>query len=125
MDDRSYNQRAFERFSLPPMYSPITVQRGHGGPAQVLRGHAYDISEGGARVELDEALDADESIEIVVSLPGSSRAFKATAQVAWVAEADDDPGPRRVGFQFDGFATPTDRDALLEYLGSGFLRRAA
>ncbi len=125
MDDRCYNQRAFERFSLPPMYSPITVQRGNGGPAQMLRGHAYDISEGGARVELDEALDAGESIEIVVSLPGSSRALKAKAQVAWIAEADDDPGPRRVGFRFDGFATPTDRHALLEYLGSGFLARAA
>lgn len=125
MDDRCYNQRAFERFRLPPMYTPITVQRGEGETAQVVRGHAYDISEGGARVELDDAPDVGESLEIAVSLPGSSRALKAKAQVAWIAEADDDPGPRRVGFRFDGFATPMDRDALLEYLGSGFLSRAA
>jgi c-di-GMP-binding flagellar brake protein YcgR len=116
------NRRAFERFSLPPMYTAITASRAAGA---CLSGHAYDISEGGMRLELDEALAPGEVVTVDIELPGTQSSISVRGNVVWVNDADDDPGPRRHAMRFADFATPADHARLVSFLGQRKLRRAA
>ena len=59
------------------------------------------------------------------SLPFSDPPIHARADVVWINDADDDPGPRRMALRFTGFLSESDRNRLVSYLGSGQLRRAA
>ena len=119
------NRREFDRFSLPPMYTRVVVRRGSGMRVEELTGHAYDLSEGGLRIELDEPLEPGEHVSLHLGLPGEDVDVFASGRVVWVGDADDDPGPRRAALQFVKFSTRDDRRRLVRFLGSGMFDRAA
>ncbi len=123
-----YNRRRHERFVLPPMYSAATVRRvvrGAGMTMQVLEGHAYDISESGIRLELDEPLAVGEEVRVTVELPGNGGTIAAWAEVVRVYDEIDDPGARRMALHVREFASPADHARLLAHISTGSLRRAA
>ncbi len=121
----SIDRRAYERFTLMPMYTSVEAKRLSDGVAEEIAGHAYDISEAGARIELDQALEPGESIAVDLTLPGASSTVSASADVVWVNDVTDDPGPRRMALRFTNFRSDEDHDRLRRYLGSGLVRRAA
>ncbi len=122
------NRRQFERFAVIPAYTEVVVRLP--GRAEPLEGHAYDISEGGVRMELDEPIEPGTSIVVEVKLPpGNAKAsgieeVLARGTVMW---ADDDgvPGPVRMGVLFDEFASNVDRDRLLGRFATNAYNRAA
>ena len=98
MDEtRNFNRREHERFALSAMYTTVEAMRNAREASEPLTGHAYDISEGGARIELDEPLAEGEPVHLRLSLPGAERTIRANANVVRVLSEDDDPGPRRMG----------------------------
>lgn len=130
------NRRRFERFHTLPMYTRVLVTTAD-HPGRTFEGHAYDISEGGLRFELDQALHPGTSIAIRLDLPRWLPAplettdfteppatVCALGRVIWT---DDDgvPGPVRMAATFTGFLDAIDRDRLLDTLAAGALRRAA
>ena len=120
----SYNDRAFDRFELTPMYTQVTVTRVDAMAMQAIDGHAYDISEAGVRIELDTPVRVDERVTVELRLPGEDAAIFASGRVVWVNDADDDPGPRRLAIEFSRFLSEDDRDRLVRHLGFGTWRRA-
>lgn len=122
------NRRQFERFSLAPAYTEVMVRVP--GRRQPLEGHAYDISEGGIRMELDEAIVPGTSVVVEVKLPPGHvkgapvEDMLARGTIMWV---DDDGvrGPVRMGVLIEDFASNVDRDRLLTRFASGAYRRAA
>lgn len=103
------------------MYTAVTARRaGRAG----LHGHVYDISAGGARIELDEPLEPGERVAVHLELPGTDMGVDAAASVVWVHDADDDPGPRRMALKFTGFSDRADEMRLRRFLESS-TRRAA
>ena len=123
------NRRRHERFKLQPMYTSVAVQRveqkDHRFNIEQMMGHAYDLSESGARIEVDEPLNVGEQLAMSVSLPGEQRGIYMSAEVVRVYEEEDDPGPRRAGVQFMDFLSPHDRQRLMEYIGDDVIRQAA
>ncbi len=66
------NRRTHPRYRLVPMYTVVTARRtGDRSDLPRLTGHIYDISAGGARIELDEPLEPGESIAVLLNLPGA------------------------------------------------------
>ncbi len=119
------DRRAQQRFTLMPMYTTVEAKRLVGDVDRALLGHAYDISEAGVRIELDEALEPGESIAVHLTLPGATSSVAASANVVWVNDEIDDPGPRRMALRFTNFRSDKDHDCLLRYLDSALIRRAA
>lgn len=121
----SQNRRRHVRVRLQPMYSWVEVKPQHGGE---YTGHAYDISESGVRIELDEPLSVGAKVELAIGLPGQSPAnagepsIRAAADVVWVNDHDDDPGPRRMALAFEAFTTESDRHSLMRYISAGTQR---
>lgn len=125
----SVDRRQFRRYTLQPMYSPVAVtvvdEDGAGGTLVELDGHAYDISEGGLRLELDEPIGVGAVADVRIQLPGLDNMVRATGVVVWENDPDDDPGPRRMAMRFLDFLEPEDHERLVRYLGEGWLRMAA
>lgn len=125
-EDRRLNQR----FTLPSMYSRVTVRLTE--EADFTReGHAYDISAGGVRFELDEPIEPGSPVAIRIDLPESSversterRGLFAFARVVWV-QWDDEPGPYRMAAVFTEFPSAADGLLLEERLYSGRYSMAA
>ncbi len=106
------DQRRHPRLRLPVGYAAVCVHRGDGE----LHGHAYDISLGGMRFELDAPLADGERVAIDLTLPGKSvRVIRATGRCVRRHDCDE-VGPTRMGLSFDRLATTADRDALAHYL---------
>lgn len=120
------NRRRHERFGVRPMYTSISV-RLRSDPATERQGHAYDVSEGGVRFELDGPIPAGTPVDLAVNLPGpgDDRTVHAFGNVVWVSVDPDEPGPVRMAAAFTGFASRRDRDLLLGRLSSGRYARAA
>lgn len=126
---QTLNRRRYERFRLQPMYTTVAVcpvDR----PDEISEGHAYEISEGGLRFELDEALPLGSAIVIRLTLPAvrgepaSDRTIFAQGTVLRILE-EDAPGPVRMAARFTRFIRSADRDRLLAYFATGHLARAA
>lgn len=107
------------------MYTTVEATCAANAAGEAMHGHAYDISEGGARIELDEPLPEGEPLEVRFTLPGETRDVQAHADVVWVNPEEDDPGPRRMALKFTDFVTQADRDRLVRFLGTGVRRVAA
>ncbi len=123
------NRRRFERFSVLPMYTPVVV-RSLGENATDLHGHAYDVSEGGVRFELDRPIAPGTAVSIQIVLAGDDRqgvdrGVLVQANVVWVDVDVDEPGPTRMAAAFTKFARAGDRERLLKQLSSGRYARAA
>lgn len=114
------------------MYTPVCVREidGNGRP---LEGHAYDVSEGGVRFELDQAVPTGSRVTMQITLPagqgpidsesGSERSVIVFGNVVWLDESE--PGPVRMALAITNFARLGDRERLLKSLGSGRYLRAA
>jgi hypothetical protein len=114
------NRRRVDRFTVEPMYSSVSVV--HKG-AEAGEGHVYEVSLGGVRLELDEALPKRAPIELEITLPGCPEAIAAKGRVVEVFDVADDPGPRRMVVAFESFKAGAE-DTLKRYLEQKWLRRA-
>jgi hypothetical protein len=115
------NRRAIERFRLHPMYTRVVVFRTVTEPP--MEGHAYDISLGGMRYELDEAIPEGTCIDLEIQLPGASIPIRGSGQVVRVFDRDDDPGPRRQAVRLDRFLSEHDRQRLARLIDDGWCGR--
>lgn len=129
--DAGRNRREYERFTLPAAYSPVSVRL---GPETVFarEGHAYNISEGGVMLELDDPIEPGAEVAVQITLPGffedggPGRAVFALGRVVWVhAEDVEDGGAVRLAIAFTLFARRGDRERLRRNLASGRYARAA
>lgn len=128
--DPLFDRRRHTRFALQPMYSKVLVQP-IDAPQRLLEGHAYDLSEGGVRFELDEPLEPGQRVAIRIDVPQTvserstqRRAIFAFANVVWV----DDPdaiGPANMAAVFTQFARSDDAALLRRRLYSGRYAMAA
>ena len=121
--DLPINRRAHERYSVPPMYTHVTASR-RDDRATKMHGHAYDISERGLRIELDEPVQVGEHLSVSIGLPGTGD-ISVNGNVVWMMDKQDDPGPRRMALHITDFIAETDRHRLMLYLGTGQIDRAA
>lgn len=128
--DRFDDRRRHVRFNLEPMYSRVVVRR-IGASDLAIEGHAYDISSGGVRFELDEAIRPGERVLIRIDLPQTTtersterRSIYAFANIVWLA--DDEPfGPCSMAAIFTEFARESDEAMLRSRLCSGRYSLAA
>jgi hypothetical protein len=122
-------RRRFERFDLPSMYTEIKVRELDSEEFE-LHGHAYDVSLGGIRFELDTPLEPGTRIAVQIQLPGSApkdrRAIFAFANVVRIYEDDIEArGPVRIACVFENFCTPDAEARLTAALSSGRFTKAA
>lgn len=122
------DRRRHCRFSTPPMYHAISV-RPLDSDAESFEGHAYDLSEGGAQIEVDEPIAAGTEVALCLHLPagfetGPGRSIVVLGRVIWIEE-DETPGPARLAIAFREFARDVDAARLRRYLHRGQLRVAA
>ncbi len=121
----TFEPRAFERFLLEPMYTTVTVRRAEDMSLRTHDGHAYDISEAGVRIELDEPLAVGEQVAMTLGLPGEKRAICVSGRVVWVHDELDDAAARRLAVVFTRFGSPQDHARLVGHLGNTWHRRSA
>ncbi len=126
MSDR--DRREATRFTLKPMYTRVLV-RPEGERMFTLEGHAYDISMGGLRFELDQEIPTGSPIGIMLELPEPGdphgvRLVAATGTVVWIDD-DDIPGPVRMAAVFHAFETADDEQRLNQTLSTGRYAQAA
>lgn len=114
------NRRRVDRFTVEPMYSSVSVTHKGRGAGD---GHVYEVSLGGVRLELDEALPRRAPIELEITLPGCPDAIAAKGRVVEVYDAADDPGPRRMVVAFESFKDGAEA-TLKRYLSQKWLKRA-
>ncbi len=122
-------RRRYNRYVLPSMYTSVMVRQTDEeefGPC----GHAYDVSIGGMRFELDEPLEVGTNIVVRIELPGTDpvecEPVYASGRVVWLEEDDlEHPGPVRMACVFREFARPQDQDRLVQRLNSGRFSLAA
>lgn len=124
--DVAMNRRRHPRYVLPSMYTAIAV-RPLDSDKFLWEGHAYDISEGGMRFEIDRAIAPGTPVAIRIQLPGAAnmraserRPVYVFANVVWLEEDDlDMGGPIRMACVFTQFVQPGDKERLLKRLASG------
>lgn len=127
---KATDRRQYPRFQLEPMYTPLAVRTADSEHFDI-EGHAYDISEGGIRFELDRAVPPGTAIVMQITLPnldamqiGPGRTILVNANVIWI-EDEEEPGPVRTAAVFTGFARVGDRERLLKQFATGRYRAAA
>jgi hypothetical protein len=123
-------RRRFPRFDLEPMYTTIAA-RLMDDDTFTLDGHAYDVSEGGLRFELDRPIAPGTKIAFQITLPtmqaadrGPGRAVFVFAHVVWI-EDEDEPGPYKMAAVFSHWARAGDRERLMNEFRTGVYRVAA
>jgi hypothetical protein len=117
---------------LQPMYTPVAVRLLDSEDDKFdIEGHAYDISAGGVRFEVDRALKPGTRIAMQITLPtagdedvGPGRSVYVFANVVWI-EDEDEPGPVRTAAVFNHFARVGDKERLLRQFATGRYRVAA
>lgn len=123
-------RRRYPRFEVQPMYTPLSV-RFLDSEKYEYEGHAYDISEGGCRFELDRGIEMGTAIALQLTLPtmnnqilGPGRAVFVFGNVVWL-EDENEPGPIRMAVAFTRFSRVGDRERLLAELRTGRYKAAA
>lgn len=123
-------RRRHPRYVLQPMYAPIAVRLLE-SERFTIEGHAYDISVGGIRFELDRAIEPGTQVAMQITLPpadendiGPGRTVFVFANVVWL-EDEDEPGPARMAAVFANFARAGDEQRLQRLFKSGRYRLAA
>lgn len=125
-------RRQHERYLLPSMYTAIDIRTGDAEDFS-LSGHAYDLSVGGMRFELDEALEPGTEVCVRITLPGAEhlrplhrKPIYALASVVWIEPDDlESGGPVRMACVFKAFLQLGDEDRLRARLLSGRYSLAA
>ena len=114
------NRRTSERFRLGTALVHVVVGA-HGQTPETkgfFEGHAYDLSEGGVRIELDAALPIGTPVELAIHMPGLGSPLRLVGKVARLFDEIDDPGPRRMGVNARA-ATDADKARLERLLDQG------
>src|SRR5690606_24934666 len=103
------NRRRFPRYTMIPAYTPVRVRTlDRVGPE--LCGHVYDVSEGGARFEVDEAIEPGSRVAMQITLPACGAPDSDASRDIFVMgtvvrlEDEDEPGPVRTAVIFTHFA---------------------
>jgi len=124
------DRRQHVRYEVPPMYTRITV-RPLDSEEFLWDGHAYDVSEGGVRFELDEPIEPGTEVAVRIDLPATlgerrtdRRSAFAFANVVWLEE-EDLPGPVRMAAVFTRFPREGDKELLMRRLNDGRYSLAA
>jgi len=124
------NRRRFPRYTMIPAYTPVRVRTlDRVGPE--LCGHVYDVSEGGARFEVDEAIEPGSRVAMQITLPACGAPDSDASRDIFVMgtvvrlEDEDEPGPVRTAVIFTHFARSGDRERLLGQFATGRYRLAA
>lgn len=126
------DRRRHLRYLLPSMYTAVEA-RPLDSETYCWKGHAYDISEGGMRFELDHAIEPGTPIAVRIQLPGAQhlrvterRPVYAFGNVVWIEEDDlDGSGPVRMACVFTRYVMPGDDQRLRQRLKSGRFSLAA
>jgi hypothetical protein len=126
------DRRAHDRFAVLPMYTAVRARRLDSEKFE-FEGHAYDVSVGGVRFELDEGIDPGTAIALEIELPesawrsgrdtGPGRGILVVGNVVWAD--DSEPGPVKMALAVSRFARAGDRARLESVLTSGIYRKAA
>jgi hypothetical protein len=123
------DRRRHERFATAPMYTTLSA-RTLDEAFFTRHGHAYDLSEGGARFELDEGIEPGTAIALRIVLPAAAvapgdadRSIFVVGNVVWCDT--EEPGPAKLAVAFTRFAREGDRERLLRPLKTRALRRVA
>jgi len=103
--------RRHPRLSLPAAYTFVRVK-----PAGARRfrwsGHAYDISRGGLRFELDQPLASGTQIDIRLMAPGcQTQPLQLAGRVVRLHDGDE-PGPVRMAAVIERCHDPHDQQRL-------------
>lgn len=130
--DNPADRRIFTRYTLPSFYTGVAV-RPTDAESFDHEGHAYDISLGGMRFELDHALEPGSRIVCRIELPMGATEDAVdhwdvfvSATVVWIEPDDlEQPGPVRMACVFNTFANEKDQQRLERRLDSGRFRLAA
>ena len=124
------DRRQHDRFVMPSMYSRVRVRLLDSDEFE-WEGHAYDISAGGIRFELDRGIEPGTKVAFQIDLPHTAtersterRSVFAFANVVWM-EDEDIPGPVKLAAVFTRFALEGDEERLRERLYSGRYAYAA
>ena len=123
------NRREHERFIVAPMYTPICV-RLLDDTRFTLDGHAYDISENGIQFELDRPIAPGTPVAVQIMLApgadqGPGRSVFVLANVVWLTDDPEEPGPSRMAAVFTSFARLGDKERLIRQLVRSRFARAA
>lgn len=124
------DRRRHQRFLLPSMYTEVEVKPLDCESFQ-WSGHAYDISEGGMRFELDQPIQPGMTVGMRIRLPGDSRSgddrpVYVLANVVWLEEEDIEiAGPVRMACVFKQFVVPGEEGRLRARLTRGRYAAAA
>lgn len=126
------DRRRHTRFVLPSMYTEVEA-RPLDSDTFDWKGHAYDISVGGMRFELDRPVEPGTQIALRLQLPGAQhmkltdrRPVYVFANVVWIEEDDvEQGGPVRMACVFNRFVMPGDEARLHTRLRSGRYSAAA
>ncbi len=123
----SADRRRHERMPLPAMYCLVEARSvtGRGSSGDGQEGHIYDLSVGGARIDLDAPPAPGSELELKLHLPAAGAAVSVRGTVARLFGAEDDPICPRVGVRFDRFDDPADETRLRRFLGEPRPERAA
>lgn len=126
----SQDRRKFDRYELPAMYTRISI-RSLDKDEFEWDGHAYDISRGGVRFELDRGFEPGTPVVMRIDLPRAHverstehRSVFVFANIVWL-EDDDQPGPVKMAAVFSRFARRGDEGLLLKRICSGRYALAA
>ncbi|MEM9082231.1 MAG: PilZ domain-containing protein [Planctomycetota bacterium] len=125
-------RRIHQRYTLPSSYTEIAI-RPFDKDEFNLMGHAYDISEGGIRFELDQPIEPGTRIGIRIMLPRATmtqttekRAIFAMGNLVWTNHDDIElGGPIRMACTITRFMQPGDLEMLRRALESGRYALAA
>lgn len=124
------DRRQHVRYELPVMYTRVML-RTLDTDEFLWEGHAYDISEGGVRFELDRGIEPGTPVVMRLDLPTSHmerrterRSVFAFANVVWL-EDEDEVGPVRMAAVFTRYARSGDRELLRRRLSQGHYALAA
>lgn len=104
-------RRRDPRYRLNAAYTQVRVIR-RDGAHNKLCGHAYDLSRGGVRFEVDAPLVVGEVLDLELMLPGREQAWVGGTGTVVRRHDVDEVGPIRFGVMF----TDVDRDAIDRYL---------
>ena len=126
------DRREHTRYSVPSFYTGVGVRKTD-QDSFGFEGHAYDISVGGMRFDLDHALEPGDRIVCRIELPCGATGDAVdhwdvfvSATVVWVEDDDlEIPGPCRMACVFNTFVNEHDAARLERRLSGGRFRLAA
>lgn len=111
------DQRRFPRFTLEPGYTRVIIQHVDGRAIEPVEGHAYDIGEGGVRMEADVVPPPGARIGLEMHLPGEGWPIPVIGRVVRQIDASDELAANRIAVAFHAFRSPFDRARLVRWLG--------